>query len=86
MDTKRFNALEEIACTVQADLEKVPIRCQETMSYRQQRQFFQWLITITSSCDAKNITNYPLKYRQCIHLCPFLKENSERWKYLVEFN
>jgi hypothetical protein len=86
MDTKRFTALEEIVSTVQKDLEKVPIRCQDSMSYRQQRDFFYWLITLTSCCHPMNITNYPLRYRKRIDLCPFLVENSKRWKYLIEFN
>ena len=86
MDTKRFNALAEIAQCVADDLEKVPMQCEDSNSYRQQRRFSLWLDFIVALCDDKNITNYPLVYKGSITLCPFLVENSKRWKYLIEFN
>lgn len=86
MDEKRLKALEEIANCVADDLEKVPMQCQDSMSYDQQRRFFRWLVVLTTYCHAKNITNYPLKYNGRIDQNPFLVQNSKRWKYLIEFN
>lgn len=86
MDTKRFYALEEIAVCVRDDLEKVPMNCQNTASFDQQRMFYFWLLSLTHYSHPENITNYPLKYRGYIHLNPFLLSNKCRWRYLIEFN
>ena len=86
MDMKRFNALEEIAQVVGDDLEKVPMQCQDSLSYQQERRFFAWLSYITMLCDSKNITNYPFRYKGRIDQNPFLVEKAKKWKYLIEFN
>jgi hypothetical protein len=86
MDTKRLKALEEIAQVVGDDLEKVPMQCQDSLSYQQQRRFFAWLLYITRFCDARNITNYPVIYKGRIEQSAFLVEKRKQWKYLIEFN
>ena len=84
MDTKRFYALEEIACSVLDDLEKVPMSCQNTSSFDQQRTFYFWLLTLTHYSSPDNITNYPIKYRGYVHLNPFILSNIKKWKYLID--
>ncbi len=86
MDMKRFNALAEIAECVGSDMLKWPLECQSCLSYDQQRQFYNFLITLTSDCDPINIHNYPLRYKGFINASPFILSNVWKWKYLIEFN
>ena len=85
MDTKRFNALEEITRCVEDDLLKWPLCCQNCVSYDQQRYFYSWLIAL-ADCHPINLTNYPLRYQGSVSMSPFIKSNVYKWKYLIEFN
>lgn len=85
LDTKRFNALEEITICVEDDLVKWPVCCQNSLSYEQQRHFYLWLVAL-ADCHPINLTNYPLRYRGMVNMSPFILSNMKKWKYLIELN
>jgi hypothetical protein len=86
MDTKRWLALQDIRHVVGSDLQKWPLELEDSPSYFQGKQFFDWLVFMTTFCEPHNLTNYPLSYRGAIHLNPFIMINKKKWEYLVKFN
>jgi hypothetical protein len=88
MDTKRWLALQDIRLVVGVDLLKWPLElCEEAReSYDQQKQFYDWLVFMTTFCEPHNLTNYPLSYRGAVQLNPYIMINKKKWEYLIEFN